>query len=176
MSIIDIEGGHQPQHNEEGTVHVTYNGEIYNFQALRSELEKLGHKFSTKSDTEVIVHGYEQYGERSSKRLNGMFAIALWDSAQKKLLLARDRMGIKPLYYAVDNSRIFFASEIKALLQANLKRSVDCQALYSILNVGYIPGNRTLMEGINKLPPSSILIFKDGKCRSFNILADSATI
>jgi len=163
LSIIDIEGGHQPQHNEEGTVHVTYNGEIYNFQALRLELEKLGHKFSTKSDTEVIVHGYEQYGEAFVQKLDGMFAIALWDSAQKKLILARDRMGIKPLYYAMDNSRIFFASEIKALLQANLKRSVDCQALYSILNVGYIPGNRTLMERVKKLLPSSILIFKDGK-------------
>jgi asparagine synthase (glutamine-hydrolysing) len=163
LSIIDIEGGHQPQHNEEGTIHVTYNGEIYNFQALRLELEKLEHKFSTKSDTEVIVHGYEQYGEAFVQKLNGMFAIALWDSAQKKLILTRDRMGIKPLYYAEEKGRIFFASEIKALLQANLKRSVDCQALYSILNVGYIPGNRTLMEGIKKLPPSSILIFKDGK-------------
>ena len=163
LSIIDIEGGHQPQHNEEGTVHVTYNGEIYNFQVLRLELEKLGHKFSTKSDTEVIVHGYEQYGEAFVQKLDGMFAIALWDSAKRKLLLARDRMGIKPLCYAVDGTRLFFASEIKALLQANLKRAVDSQALYSILNVGYIPGNRTLMRGINKLPSSSILIFEDGR-------------
>jgi len=163
LSIIDIEGGHQPQQNEEGTVHVTYNGEIYNFKTLRFELEKLGHKFSTKSDTEVIVHGYEQYGEAFVQKLDGMFAIAVWDSAQKKLLLTRDRMGVKPLYYTIEKGRIFFASEIKALLQANLKRSVDCQALYSILNVGYIPGNRTLLEGIKKLPPSSILIFKDGK-------------
>jgi asparagine synthase (glutamine-hydrolysing) len=163
LSIIDIEGGHQPQHNEEGTVHVTYNGEIYNFQPLRSELEKLGHKFSTKSDTEVIVHGYEEYGDGFVQRLNGMFAIAIWDSRQKKLLLARDRMGIKPLYYALDGSRFFFASEIKALLHANLKRTVDCQALYSILNVGYILGNRTLIEGISKLPPSSLLVFQNGR-------------
>lgn len=89
LSIIDIEGGHQPQQNEEGTVHVTYNGEIYNFQLLRAELEKAGHKFSTKSDTEVIVHGYEQFGHAYIQKLNGMFSIAIWDSSQKKLLLAR---------------------------------------------------------------------------------------
>jgi len=163
LSIIDIEGGHQPQQNAEGNVHVTYNGEIYNFRPLRAELEKLGHKFSTKSDTEVIVHGYEQFGEGFVQRLNGMFAIALWDSAQKKLLLARDRMGIKPLYYTLVEDRIFFASEIKALLQVNLKRRVDYQSLYSILNVGYIPGNRTLIEGIKKLLPSTILLFKNGQ-------------
>jgi asparagine synthase (glutamine-hydrolysing) len=163
LSIIDIEGGHQPQQNEDGTVHVTYNGEIYNFQPLRAELEKAGHRFSTKSDTEVIVHGYEQFGEAYIQKLNGMFAIAIWDSAKHRLLLARDRMGIKPLYYAIEKGCIFFGSEIKALLQANLKRSVDCQGLYSVLNVGYIPGDRTLIEGIKKLPPSSILIFKDGR-------------
>ena len=162
LSIIDIEGGHQPQQNEEGTVHVTYNGEIYNFQPLRTELEKAGHKFSTRSDTEVIVHGYEQFGDAYIQKLNGMFAIAIWDSVHKKLLLARDRMGIKPIYYTIQNRRIFFASEIKALLQANLNRSVDPNALYSILNVGYIPGERTLIAGIKKLPPSSILTFKDG--------------
>ena len=163
LSIIDIEGGHQPQQNEEGTVHVTYNGEIYNFQPLRAELEKAGHKFSTRSDTEVIVHGYEQFADACIQRLNGMFAIAIWDSARKKLLLARDRMGIKPLYYTIQDRRIFFASEIKALLEANLKRCVDPNALYSILNVGYIPGERTLIAGIKKLPPSSILTFAEGE-------------
>jgi asparagine synthase (glutamine-hydrolysing) len=163
LSIIDLESGHQPQHNEDGTVHVTYNGEIYNFQPLRSELERLGHRFSTKSDTEVIVHGYEQYGDAFIQRLNGMFAIALWDSRMKRLLLARDRMGIKPLYYALDEERLLFASEMKALMQANLKRAVDIQGLYSILNVGYIPGERTLMEGVRKLPPSCILTFQNGK-------------
>jgi asparagine synthase (glutamine-hydrolysing) len=166
LSIIDLEGGHQPQHNEEGTVHVTYNGEIYNFQSLRSELEQLGHRFFTKSDTEVIVHGYEQYGDAFIQRLNGMFAIGLWDSKQKRLLLARDRMGIKPLYYALDGERLFFASEMKALTQANLKRAVDIQGLYSILNVGYIPGDRTLMEGIRKLPPASILTFRNGRAEA----------
>ena len=163
LSIIDIEGGHQPQRNEDGTVHVTYNGEIYNFQPLRAELEKAGHKFSTKSDTEVIVHGYEQFGNACIQRLNGMFAIAIWDSAKKKLLLARDRMGIKPLYYSIQDGGIIFASEIKALLQARIKKNVDTTALYSILNVGYIPGERTLIRGIKKLPPSSILNFKEGE-------------
>ena len=148
LSIIDIEGGHQPQRNEDGTVHVTYNGEIYNFQPLRAELEKAGHKFSTKSDTEVIVHGYEQFGDACIQRLNGMFAIAIWDSAKKKLLLARDRMGIKPLYYTIQDGGIIFASEIKALLQARIKKNVDPTALYSVLNVGYIPGERTLIRGI----------------------------
>jgi asparagine synthase (glutamine-hydrolysing) len=175
LSIIDIEGGHQPQHNEEGTVHVTYNGEIYNFQSLRSELEKLGHNFSTKSDTEVIVHSYEEYGNGFVQRLNGMFAIAIWDSKLKRLLLARDRMGIKPLYYALDGGRFFFASEIKALLQANLKRTVDCQALYSILNVGYIPGDRTLIKGISKLPPSSLLVFQNGRMEISNYWSMPAT-
>jgi len=163
LSIIDIEGGHQPQRNEDGTVHVTYNGEIYNFQPLRAELEKAGHKFSTKSDTEVIVHGYEQFGNACIQRLNGMFAIAIWDSAKKKLLLARDRMGIKPLYYSIQDGGIIFASEIKALLQARIKKNVDPTALYSVLNVGYIPGERTLVRGIKKLPPSSILNFKEGE-------------
>ena len=163
LSIIDIEGGHQPQRNEDGTVHVTYNGEIYNFQPLRAELEKAGHRFSTKSDTEVIVHGYEQFGDAYIQRLNGMFAIAIWDSTKKKLLLARDRMGIKPLYYSIQDGGIIFASEIKALLQARIKKNVDTTALYSILNVGYVPGERTLIRGIKKLPPSSILNFKEGE-------------
>jgi len=163
LSIIDIEGGHQPQRNEDGTVHVTYNGEIYNFQPLRAELENAGHKFSTKSDTEVIVHGYEQFGDAYVQRLNGMFAIAIWDSVKKKLLLARDRIGIKPLYYSVQDGVIIFASEMKSLLQARPKRNVDPTGLYSVLNVGYIPGERTLIQGIKKLPPSSILNFKDGE-------------
>lgn len=163
LSIIDIEGGHQPQHNEDGTVHVTFNGEIYNFQPLRTQLEKLGHKFSTKSDTEVIVHAYEQYGNSFPEHLNGMFAIAIWDSKKKQLVLARDRMGIKPLYYAIEGGRLFFASEIKSLMHTDLKRTIDSQALYSILNVGYVPGNRTLIETIRKLPPSSLLIVHDGK-------------
>ena len=161
LSIIDIEGGHQPIQNETGTVHVTYNGEIYNYRELRQELEQHGHKFRTKSDTEVIVHGYEEFGESFVTKLNGMFAIALWDSPKKKLMLARDRMGIKPLYYTTKDNAILFASEMKSILQAPLKRAVDEESLYAILNLGYIPGDRTLLQGIRKLPPSSYLIFQD---------------
>jgi asparagine synthase (glutamine-hydrolysing) len=139
LSIIDIEGGHQPIQNETGTVHVTYNGEIYNYRELRQELEQHAHKFRTKSDTEVIVHGYEEFGESFVTKLNGMFAIALWDSSKRKLMLARDRMGIKPLYYTTKDNAILFASEMKSILQAPLKRAVDEQSLYAILNLGYSP-------------------------------------
>jgi asparagine synthase (glutamine-hydrolysing) len=165
LSIIDIPGGHQPLANEDGTVHVTYNGEIYNYQELRRELQKLGHSFKTQSDTEVIVHGYEQYGERFVARLNGMFAIALWDSKNRRLMLARDRMGIKPVYYAVKGKSIFFGSEIKAILQAPIEREVDRRALQWVLNLSYIPVERTLLEGVSKLPPSTYLVFEDGTAR-----------
>jgi asparagine synthase (glutamine-hydrolysing) len=165
LSIIDIEGGHQPIHNENGTVHVTYNGEIYNYRQLRHELQQLGHEFKTQSDTEVIVHGYEQYGESFASKLNGMFAIALWDSTKKKLILARDRMGIKPLYYLVKDDVLLFASEMKAILQAPIERTVYRQSLYTILNLGYIPGDRTLLHGIRKLPPSSYLVYQDKSVR-----------
>ena len=165
LSIIDLPGGHQPLANEDGTVHVTYNGEIYNFQELRQELQKQGHSFKTQSDTEVIVHGYEQYGEHFVTKLNGMFAIALWDSQNRRLLLARDRMGIKPLYYAVKDKSIFFGSEIKAILQAPIERVVDRRALQWVLNLSYIPGERTLLEGVSKLPPSTYLIFEGGAAR-----------
>ena len=161
LSIIDLEGGHQPIHNEDGTIQVTYNGEIYNFQQVRKTLESFGHKFYTQSDTEVIVHGYEQFGENFVSKLNGMFAIALWDSKSKKLILARDRMGIKPLYYALDKGRLLFASEIKGILQAPIAREVDKEALFTILNVGYIPGDRTILKSVKKLPPSSMLVFQD---------------
>jgi len=162
LSIIDIEGGHQPISNENGSVHVTYNGEIYNYRQLREELQRLGHNFKTQSDTEVIVHGYEQHGEVFVTKLNGMFAIALWDSAKRKLILARDRMGIKPLYYAVKGRSLLFGSEMKAILQAPIERVVDRQALYTIINLSYVPGERTLLEGIRKLPPSSYLVFQNG--------------
>jgi len=165
LSIIDIEGGHQPICNENGTVNVTYNGEIYNYRQLRQELRDLGHQFRTQSDTEVIVHGYEQYGEAFAAKLNGMYAIALWDKPNRRLILARDRMGIKPLYYAIRDKSLMFASEMKAILQGPMERIVDTQALYSILNLSYIPGERTLLQGIRKLPPSTYLVFADGETR-----------
>jgi asparagine synthase (glutamine-hydrolysing) len=151
--------------NEDGTVHVTYNGEIYNYRELRHGLEVQGHRFRTKSDTEVIVHSYEQYGESFVEKLNGMFAIALWDSKQRKLILARARMGIKPLHYALRNGVLFFASEMKAVLQAHFERAVNRESLYAILNLSYVPGNETLIEGIHKLPPSSRLVFENGVLR-----------
>ena len=165
LSIIDIEGGHQPIQNEDGTVHVTYNGEIYNYRQFRKELEVQGHSFRTKSDTEVIVHGYEQYGEGFVKKLNGMFAIALWDSKQRKLILARDRMGIKPLHYTIRQGTLLFASEIKAILQSPSSRTVNLESLHNVLNLGYIPGKGTLIEGISKLPPSSFLVSQNGTAR-----------
>ena len=165
LSIIDIEGGHQPIHNEDGTIHVTYNGEIYNFNQLRRDLEPKGHRFYTRSDTEVIVHSYEEYGEGFVRKLNGMFAIALWDSRLKKLILARDRIGIKPLYYATYMGALLFSSEMKGLLQAPLRRAVDLEALHAILNMGYIPGAGTLLQGVRKLPPSSLLLFHNGSIR-----------
>jgi asparagine synthase (glutamine-hydrolysing) len=179
LSIIDLEGGHQPIHNEDGTIQVTYNGEIYNFQQMRKALESFGHKFYTQSDTEVIVHSYEQYGESFVGKLNGMFAIALWDSKSKKLILARDRMGIKPLYYALEKGKLLFASEIKAILQAPITREVDKEALFTILNVGYIPGDRTLLRDVRKLPPSSLLVFRNGSAKIstyWNIPALDATV
>jgi asparagine synthase (glutamine-hydrolysing) len=161
LSIIDIEGGHQPIQNETGTIHATYNGEIYNFVQLRQELEKQGHKFRTRSDSEVIVHSYEQYGTGFVEKLNGMFAIALWDSTKKTLLLTRDRMGIKPLYYSVNGDTLLFASEIKAILQAPLRRVIDETSLYAILSLGYIPSSKTMLQGVYKIPPSSMLVYKD---------------
>jgi asparagine synthase (glutamine-hydrolysing) len=168
LSIIDIEGGHQPIHNEDGTIHVTYNGEIYNFQELRTQLETRGHRFYTRSDTEVIVHTYEEYGESFAARLNGMFAIAIWDSKNRKLLLARDRMGIKPLYYSTRNQTLLFASELKGILQAPIDRIVEPESLYLLLNLGYIPGDLTLLRGIRKLPPSSYLVFHEKSVRIEN--------
>ena len=166
LSIIDIEGGHQPIHNEDGTIQVVYNGEIYNFTQLRKDLESKGHRFYTRSDTEVIVHAYEQYGDGFIAQLNGMFAIALWDSKQKKLILARDRIGIKPLYFTmIDEQSLLFASEAKAFLQAPLKRAVNLQALYAVLNLSYIPGNQTLLDGVNKLLPATTLIHQNGSSR-----------
>ena len=116
LSIIDLAGGHQPLSNEDGTVWVLLNGEIYNFQELKVELEEKGHRFQTRSDTEVIAHGYEEFGKSCFERLHGMFAIAIWDERKKRLLLARDRLGKKPLYYSLLDETFLFASELKAIM------------------------------------------------------------
>jgi asparagine synthase (glutamine-hydrolysing) len=162
LSIIDLSSGKQPIHNEDKSVWTVFNGEIYNYLDLRSQLQCRGHKFYTQTDTEVIVHLYEEYGEGFVKHLAGMFAIALWDRRRKQLILARDRLGIKPLYYSVNSHRIIFGSEIKALLQDGVNKDIDFQALHDYLSFNYIPGPRSIFTHIRKLPPGHILMYSRG--------------
>jgi len=164
LSIIDLEGGHQPIHNEDQTVWVVFNGEIYNFQELQKELIGKGHRFYTRSDTEVIVHLYEELAGECVTRLRGMFAFALWDTRRKTLLLARDRLGIKPLYYYHRNGTFLFASEIKALIQhPAVERQVSMRGLDCYFTYGYIPAPETIFKDIYKLSPASILSLQQGK-------------
>jgi len=159
LSIIDVAGGHQPLSNEDGRVWVMLNGEIYNYLELHDDLIKRGHRFSTHSDTETIVHLYEEYGEECFARLRGMFAIALWDSREHKLLLARDRVGKKPLYYAADAKRILFGSELKCLLATHsLPRDIDTQALSDYFSLGYVPAPKTIYRAARKLLPGHYLV------------------
>ncbi|MFZ0878158.1 MAG: XrtA/PEP-CTERM system amidotransferase [Candidatus Acidiferrales bacterium] len=159
LSIIDLAGGHQPLSNEDGSLWVMLNGEIYNYPELRQDLESRGHRFATHSDTETIVHLYEEYGEECFRRLRGMFAIALWDSRQRKLLLARDRVGKKPLFYAADGKRIVFGSELKAILAANgLSREIDGEAVADYFSFGYIPAPKTIYRAARKLKPGHYLV------------------
>ena len=154
LSIIDVTGGHQPIQNEDGTVRVVFNGEIYNFRTLRSELQEKGHQFRTQTDTEVIVHAYEEYGVDCVKRFNGIFAFALWDSSSRRLFIARDRMGVKPLYYAQTAGEILFASEIKALLTSSaVSRTLDIEATTQFFRLGFVPAPHTLFRDVRKLPP-----------------------
>src|SRR5207302_8633116 len=158
LSIIDLAGGHQPMHNEDSTVWVVQNGEIYNHLELREELSAAGHLFATQSDTEVLVHGYEQWGEQMVERLNGQFACAVLDQRARQVFLARDRMGIKPLHYAIDGDRFVFASELKALLQdPALRRGVDPVALDEYLAYEFVPSPRSIVRGISKLRPGHTL-------------------
>ena len=159
LSIIDLTGGKQPLYNEDGSVAVTFNGEIYNFQPLMAELAALGHVFRTRCDTEVIVHAWEQWGEACVKRFNGMFAFAIWDRTKQTLFLARDPLGIKPLYYAITpDSRVLFASELKAVLAAQLiPRRLNPHAVEDYFAFGYVPDPKTILEGAHKLPPGHTL-------------------
>lgn len=159
LSIIDLsEAGRQPLSNEDGTVWITFNGEVYNFQALREELEGLGHRFRTRTDTEVIVHAYEQWGPECVRRLRGMFAFGLWDARERKLLLARDRAGKKPLFYTEHGGVFRFASELQGLLaDPDLPRTPDPEALDAYLSLGYIPAPLTGFQHIRKLPPAHYL-------------------
>jgi asparagine synthase (glutamine-hydrolysing) len=163
LSIIDVDGGRQPISNEDGTAHVVLNGEIYNFGALRRELEARGHVFRTRSDTEAIVHAYEQWGPECVRALNGMFAFAVWDATRRTLFLARDRAGKKPLYYWPRPDRLLFASELKSLLQAAaFERVIDPEALDLYLTFGVVPPPRTIFRGVRQLPPAHALTWRDG--------------
>ncbi|MGB6682788.1 MAG: asparagine synthase (glutamine-hydrolyzing), partial [Candidatus Acidiferrum sp.] len=158
LSIIDVAGGHQPISNEDGKIWVMLNGEIYNYPELRQELLNRGHKFTTRSDTESIVHLYEEYGEDCFRRLRGMFAIAIWDSRERKLLLARDRVGKKPLFYSADQKRLLFGSELKCLLAADTSiRTINPQALSDYFSYGYVPAPKTIYRDVRKLQPGHFL-------------------
>ena len=166
LSIIDLSGGHQPISNEDNSLSVVFNGEIYNYRALREELESQGHRFRTRSDTECIVHLYEQHGVEGLARLRGMFAIALWDAPQRRLLLARDRFGKKPLYYTVTPQGLYFASELKCLRGLGLPLEVDDDAIRLYLRLGYIPDPASPFRSVRKLLPGGWLLFgADGVAR-----------
>lgn len=166
LAIIDLAGGHQPMTDERAELWAVANGEIYNFQELRHRLEGLGHRFGNRSDTEVLLHGYQQWGEEVVERLAGMFGFALWDPEQRKLLLGRDRLGIKPLHYCVQGDRLVFGSEIKAILRApGVERRVNLEALHAYLTYNYVPAPLTMFQGIYKLPPGHLLTWQDGTVR-----------
>lgn len=159
LAIIDVAGGHQPIANEDGTVTAICNGEIYNFRELRQALRSKGHKFKTGSDSEVIVHLYEEHGTDFVGHLSGMFALALWDSTRKRLLLARDRLGIKPLYISSGSNYFAFSSELKSILEIpGFVREIDPAALQEYLALGYVPAPLSMLKGIEKLPPGTLLI------------------
>src|SRR5436190_11976223 len=159
LSIIDLETGDQPIANEDGTVHVAQNGEIYNYRERRAELERAGHRFRTQGDTEVLVHLYEEVGDRFAARLRGMFAVAVWDTRRRRLVLARDRFGIKPLYYRPDGDDLAFASELRALP----RDEVDLDALEAFLAFNSIPAPLTIFAGSRKLPAGHLLVWEDGR-------------
>ena len=159
LAIIDVAGGRQPISNEDGSVVVVFNGEIYNFRELRAELQDAGHRFSTESDTEAIVHAYEEWSDEALHRFNGMFAIALWDKQRERLLLARDRMGKKPLYWHYSPQGLLWGSEAKAILAAPwVERRVNSLALHHYLTLQYIPDPLTIFDGVHRLPAAHKLV------------------
>ncbi len=165
LSIVDLKGGHQPLSNEDGTIWTVFNGEIYNFPALRHRLEARGHTLRSRGDTEVLVHLYEDEGTGMFALLRGMFALAIWDAPRQTLVLGRDRLGQKPLVYRHEGSRLTFASELKALLalpEQEVPRQVDPLAIDEFLTYGYVPQPRTILAGVNKLPPAHFAVWHDG--------------
>jgi asparagine synthase (glutamine-hydrolysing) len=164
LSIIDLAGGHQPMSDPEETVWVLLNGEIYNFKELRAELEQRGHAFRTRSDTEAIIHGYKEWGIEVLNHLNGMFGVAIWDAKKKRLVVARDAMGIKLIYYRIDKGHLTFGSEIRPILAAtNSRPDVDPVALNLFLRFRYTPSPLTIFEGIRKLAPGTMLVVENGQ-------------
>ncbi|QLD86843.1 asparagine synthase (glutamine-hydrolyzing) [Natronomonas halophila] len=163
LSIVDLEGGDQPISNEDGTITVVFNGEIYNFPDLKDRLESKGHTFQTDCDTEILVHLWEEYGTDLPTHLNGMFAFSLWDAQQEQLFLARDRLGIKPLYYADTDDEFIWGSEVASLLTAGVERRIDPRALYNYLWLKYTPWPQTLFRDIRKVPPGASLLIEDGE-------------
>jgi asparagine synthase (glutamine-hydrolysing) len=168
LSVIDLPGGRQPLSNEKGTIWIVHNGEIYNYRELRRELEESGHVFRTESDTEVIVHLYEEHGERCVEKLNGMFAFAIWDEDRQMLVLARDRIGQKPLFYVHDGQNFSFASELKGLLAGGAQsREIDFQSIHHFLSLRFIPPPKTMLRDFQKLPAAHVLTFQNGSARLF---------
>jgi asparagine synthase (glutamine-hydrolysing) len=165
LAIIDLETGDQPVANERGDVVAIVNGELYNYRELRAELEAKGHTFRGVGDVEVVPHLYEEHGERFVERLRGMFAISLWDEANRRLVLARDRFGIKPLYLAELPDGLAFASELAPLLALGASAELDPEALADYLVLGYVPGARTGLAGARKLAPGSLLVHENGRSR-----------
>ncbi|MFV0444114.1 MAG: asparagine synthase (glutamine-hydrolyzing) [Planctomycetaceae bacterium] len=164
LSIIDLAGGHQPLSNEDGSIWIAFNGEIYNYRELQPELTDCGHQFRTHSDTEVIVHAYEEWGIDCLQRFRGMFAFAIWDARQQRLFLARDRMGQKPLFYRGEAERLTFASELKALLQVpKAPRELDPESVDLFLTFQYVPHPRSILKGYNKLPPAHYAVYQHGQ-------------
>lgn len=166
LSIIDLEGGRQPMSNDDGKIWIVFNGEVYNFQELREELIAKGYRFKTRSDTEAIIYLYEEMGEECFQRLRGMFAIAIWDGRNQKLVLARDRVGKKPLFYAYDGSRISFGSELKAILQVpGVARDLDLEALSDYFSLLYVPAPKSIFRQIRKVQPGHYLVASQGGIR-----------
>ena len=164
LSIVDLAAGHQPLSNEDDSIWIVFNGEIYNHGSVRPELEANGHRYRTRSDTETIIHAYEQWGDACVEHLRGMFAFAIWDTPKRRLLLARDRLGVKPLYWALAGNRLLFASEIKAILESGLIRAeADETRLPELLSTRYLSGAETLFKGIHRLLPGHTLVFQDGR-------------
>ena len=167
LAIIDLKGGEQPVWNEDKTVAVVMNGELYNYREVRQNLESLGHKFNSQSDTEILPHLYEEFGEAMVDKINGMFVFALWDLRKKKLIIARDKFGEKPLYYGIFNNKLLFASEAKVLLQhADVSPDLNLDALRQYLSFDYIPAPHSIYKGISKLPAAHLLILEKGQFRT----------